>query len=155
MKNTITNFLNSKNIAIAGISRTKKTNIGNILLTELSKKGYNIFPINPNTNEIDGVKCYNKVNDLPAEVDSIIIATNQNLTNDIVYSVKNTNIKRVWMQKGSGKGSATPEAIKFCKENNIEYVYGICPMMAFGTGGHKFHYWVRKTLGRLPEELKK
>lgn len=155
MQNTINNFKNSKNIAIAGISRTKKTNIGNILLAELSKKGYNIYPINPNTNEIDGVKCYNKVNDLPSEVDSIIIATNQNLTDEIVYSVKNTNIKRVWMQKGSGKGSATPESIKFCKENKIEYVYGICPMMAFGTGGHKFHYWVRKTLGRLPEELKK
>ncbi|MBI5540107.1 MAG: CoA-binding protein [Bacteroidia bacterium] len=155
MQNTINNFKNSKNIAIAGISRTKKTNIGNILLTELSKKGYNIYPINPNTNEIDGVKCYNKVNDLPSEVDSIIIATNQNLTDEIVYSVKNTNIKRVWMQKGSGKGSATPESIKFCKDNKIEYVYGICPMMAFGSGGHKFHYWVRKTLGRLPEELKK
>jgi predicted CoA-binding protein len=155
MKNTINKFIASKHIAIAGISRTKKTNIGNVLLDELTKKGYQVYPINPNCEEINGVKCYHSIKDLPAEIDSLIIATNQNKTNDLIKEVKGSNIERVWMQKGAGKGSATPESISFCKENNIEYVYGLCPMMAYGTGGHKFHFWVRKTMGRLPEEMKK
>lgn len=155
MQNTINKFIESKNIAIAGVSRTKKANIGNVLLDELTKKGYKVYPVNPNCDEINGVKCYRNLKELPSDIDSLIIATKQNLTNDLIADVKGTNIKRVWMQKGAGKGSATPEAIAFCKDNDIEYVYGLCPMMAFGTGGHKFHFWVRKTLGRLPEEMKK
>ncbi len=39
-----------------------------------------------------------------------------------------------------------------CKENDIEVVYGFCPMMFMGEGMHKFHFWIRKTFGKLPAE---
>ena len=154
MQQVIDDFKEAKNIAIAGVSRTSKGKWGNALMAELTKLGKTIYPVNPNTDSIDSIKCYNTVKDLPADVDSLIIATRPEATFQLVKEAKESGIKRVWMQRGSGKGSATPEAIEFCKNNNLDYVYGLCPMMTFGSGGHKFHLWVRKTIGRLPEELK-
>ena len=155
MQNTINEFLAAKHIAIAGVSRTTKGKWGNALMKELSKKGYTVYPVNPFADELENVKNYKTVKDLPAEVKSLIIATKPDATNQLVKEAKDAGITRVWMQKSSGKGSATPEAIQFCKENNLDYIYGICPMMAYGKGPHKFHYWIRKTFGGLPAEMKK
>lgn len=153
MKATINNFIEDKHIAIAGVSRDDRK-WGNGLMKELEKLGYTIYPINPNTDEIKGKKCYRNISDLPEDIKSLIIATKPKDTLELVKQVKNSNIKQVWMQRGAGKGSASPEAIEYCKENGINYVYGFCPMMFFGTGMHKFHFWMRKNFGKMPEEFK-
>lgn len=155
MQNTINEFLTVKHIAIAGVSRTSKGKWGNALMKELSKKGYTIYPINPNTEEVEGVKCYKNIKSLPVEVKSMIIATKSDATEQLVKDAKESGIERVWMQKSAGKGSASQEAINFCKDNKLDYVYGLCPMMAYGKGPHKFHFWVKKTFGGLPAEMKK
>ena len=155
MQKVINDFLEARHIAIAGVSGKSKIKFGNNLMKDLTKHGYTIYPVNPNTDEIDGVKCYRNVKLLPADVKSLIIATKSDATNQLVKEVKEAGMERVWMQKSTGKGSETPEAINFCKENKLDYVYGLCPFMAFGKGPHKFHYWIRKTFGRLPVEMKK
>ncbi len=154
MQKVINDFKEAKHIAIAGVSRTTKGKWGNALMNELLKLGYTVYPLNRNAKEIEGKKCYNEIKDLPREVNSLIIATKPEATYQLVKEAKEAGIKRVWIQKGVGKGSATPEAIQFCKENNLDYIYGLCPMMAYGSGAHKFHFWVRKTIGRLPSEMK-
>ena len=154
MQNTINEFLTVKHIAIAGVSRKSKGKWGNELMKELSKKGYSIYPLNPNADEVANVKCYRTIKDLPSVVKSLIIVTQPEVCEQIVKEAKQAGMERVWMQKSSGKGSSTPEAIQFCKENNLSFVYGLCPMMAYGKGPHKFHFWLKKTFGSLPIEMK-
>jgi uncharacterized protein len=153
MKKTIDNFKNQKHIAVAGVSRTKGK-WGNALMKELDKVEITTYPVNPHADEIDGKKCYNDLKSLPAEVKSLIIATKPEATLQLVKDAIDAGIERVWLQKGVGKGSATDEAIEYCKENNLDYVYGLCPMMEFGSGMHKFHYWMRRNLGSMPKEMK-
>jgi len=155
MQKVIDEFIKVKHIAIAGVSGKSNVKFGNNLMKELTKQGYIIYPVNPNTDEINGVKCYRNVKLLPAEVKSLIIATKSDATNLLVKEAKEAKMERVWMQRSTGKGSETPEAINFCKENKLDYVYGLCPFMAFGKGAHKFHFWIRKTFGGLPAEMKK
>jgi len=153
MKNTINEFLAEKNIAIAGVSRNSMK-WGNGLMKELVKKGIKVYPVNPHADTLEGEKCYHHIAELPEEVKSLIIATKAKYTEAILKEVNNSGIKRVWMQKGAGKGSASAEAVSYCKQNNIPYVYGFCPMMFFGTGMHKFHFWMRTHLGKVPSEFK-
>jgi uncharacterized protein len=155
MQKVINDFIEAKHIAIAGVSRTTKGKWGNSLMKELSNRGYTVYPVNPNTEDLEGVKCYRNVKSLPPEVKSLIIATKPDACEQLVKDAKEAGLNRVWMQKSSGKGSATTEAIQFCKENNLDYIYGICPMMGYGKGPHKFHFWIRKTFGGLPAEMKK
>jgi predicted CoA-binding protein len=153
MKNIIQAFVDQKKIAIAGASNNKD-NFGTSLLNELAKKDYELYPVNPGCKEIEGRICVPSVKELPAEVENLILAVPPQLTDKIIDQCLGTPIKRVWMIKGVGKGAYSEKAHKVCQDNGIEVVYGFCPMMFFGDGMHKFHFWLRKTLGKLPEEFR-
>ncbi|HAM37955.1 MAG TPA: CoA-binding protein [Elusimicrobia bacterium] len=121
MENIVKEFLEKKNIAVAGSFKSKEKVAYRILL-ELIKKGYNVFPINPNLNEIEGIKCYGLVNDIPVTVDAIDIVTPPEVTEKIVEDCKIKGIKYIWMQPGA----ESEKAIKFCENNNIKAIYNMC-----------------------------
>jgi len=152
MKKTIDAFLSEKEIAIAGVS-PKKGNWGQYLMLELKKQGYTVYAINPTYDEVEGVPCLNSVKELPSSVQNIVLAVNPERAVSIIAESKNTGIKRVWLNQGVGEGAFSKEAVDLLKDLKMEYVYGFCPMMFFGKGMHKFHYWMRKNLGKTPAEF--
>jgi len=152
MKDIIQKFLEDKKVAMVGASN-KKDNFGRSLMIELHKKDYQVFPVNPKCDEVQGVHCVCSVKDLPEDVQNIILAVPASLTDEIIEQCAGTHVKRVWMIRGVGKGAYTDRAHALCRENNIEVVYGFCPMMFYGDGMHKFHLWLRKRFGKLPAEF--
>ncbi len=84
---------------------------------------------------------------------SVILAVPPTLTEEIVDQCIGTPIKRVWMIRGMGRGAYSESAHQLCRENKIDVVYGFCPMMFYGEGMHKFHFWLRKNFARLPAEF--
>lgn len=138
-------------MAIAGASE-KKENFGRSIMAELVKLNYTVYPVNPNCKEIMGVQCFSTVRELPPEVEGLILAVPALLTEEIVGQCVGTPIKRVWMIRGIGKGAYSEKAMEICRENQIEVVHGFCPMMFYGAGPHRFHFWIRKTFGKVPAE---
>ena len=51
-------FLNYKRMAVGGVSKQKSMVI---LFSEALKYGYQVFPVNKNTDEIEGYKCYRSI----------------------------------------------------------------------------------------------
>ncbi len=150
MNSIIEKFVNDKNIALIGVSQDK-TKFGNALMTELSKKGYTVYPVHPAINEIGGVRCYSDVRTLPEYVSNLILVVKPEVTENIVRQLKDSPIKRVWMHKGVGAGSGSAVAIEDCRANGIEEVHGFCPLMFYsGSGMHGFHFWLRKKFGTVP-----
>ena len=150
MKTIIEKFVGDRNIALIGVS-TIKQKFGNVLLHELTKKGYTIFPVHPTLKEVEGIKCFPDVKALPCHVNNLIVVVNPLETEHIIPQLKDSPIERVWMHRGVGKGSSSEAAIEACKENGIEVVYGFCPMMFFSASGmHSFHFWMRKKFGKVP-----
>ena len=155
MNPVIEKFKSDKNLALIGVSANKQK-FGNTLLRELTKKGYTIYPVHPSLAEIDGIKCWPDLKSLPENVTNLLLVVRPESTVEIVAELKETHIRRVWMHRGAGKGSASPAAIEQCKTVGIEVVYGLCPMMFLATTGmHRFHYWLREKLGGVPEEFLK
>ena len=91
--------------------------------------------------------------DLPESVENVILAVNPDRAVEIIGQASEAHIKRVWLNQGIGDGSFSEEGLNLLKEKNLEYVYGFCPMMFFGKGIHKFHYWMRRNLGKTPAEF--
>jgi predicted CoA-binding protein len=153
MKAIIQDFVDNKTLAIAGVSRDSKK-WGSMLFKALKKKGYHIYPVNPNMEEFEGEKCYTSISELPAEVSNLIVTTSPDVTLRLVKECKGSGIKNIWMHQGAGgTGAQSQEAIDFCKENNLGVVYGFCPMMFFPpVGGHKLHYWIKKITRKFPQE---
>jgi predicted CoA-binding protein len=151
MKDAILAFLDSKKVAIVGAS-SNKDNFGRSLMVELSRKDYQVIPVNPKYETVEGVACVPTVKELPAEVESVILAVPPKLTDEVVDQCIGTSVKRVWMIGGIGRGAYSKNAQEKCREHNIDVVYGFCPLMFYGDGFHKFHFWLKKTFGKLPPE---
>lgn len=68
-------FFNPKSVAIIGASRNPRK-IGHVILRNFIDGGYKgkIYPINPNTNEILGHKCYKSVFNVNHRIDLAVIA---------------------------------------------------------------------------------
>jgi predicted CoA-binding protein len=155
MKTTIEHFIRNKEVALVGASQNQKK-WGNMLFRELKKKGYTVYPVNLNATEIEGVKCYPTIGALPPEIRNAIIVLPPEITEQIVKECVQSGINRVWLHKGAGgKGASSKIAIEFCKANGIEVVYDLCPLMFFPpVGMHKVHFWLKRLVGRMPEDLK-
>jgi acetyl coenzyme A synthetase (ADP forming)-like protein len=68
-------FFNPKSVAIIGASRTPGK-VGHVLTKNMIESGYlgEIIPVNPNAEEILGLKAYPSVLDVPGEVDLAVIS---------------------------------------------------------------------------------
>ena len=78
MKAVIQEFIDNKSVALAGVSRDSKK-WGSMLFKALKKKDYTIYPVNPNMEDFEGVKCYSSVTDLPIEVTNLSLQPHQML----------------------------------------------------------------------------
>ena len=147
-KQKIEDFLKSKKIALAGVSRNKKK-FGYISFKSLVEKGYNILPINPNANEIDDKKCFKSISDLPSDVESVLIMTPQNNTDEVLKEAIKKGIKNIWVQQMSN----TKNTIGIAEEYQKEIVIGKCIFMFAEpiSGIHKFHRTLVKIFGGLPK----
>lgn len=88
-------FFNPASIAIIGASRTPEK-IGYAIL-EIVKKSFigKIYPINPNTSEILGLKCYPSVLTIEEPVDLAVIAVKAEIVNSIVLECKKKKIRNI------------------------------------------------------------
>jgi len=123
---TIKKFL-SENNTIGFIGATiQKDKWGYKKYKQMKNAGYEIYPINPKYDKIDGDRCYNSLKDLvdflQKKPDYIITIVPPKVTEKVVEQCKKFNIDKIWMQPGS----ESEKAINFCNENRIEVVYGIC-----------------------------
>ncbi len=148
---TIDNFLAQKRIAMVGISREPKS-FSVTLFEELCRRGYDVVPVNPNTPNVMGRRCFARLQDIQPPVDTALLMTSSSVTDKVVADCAEAGIRRVWMYRATGKGAVSPNAVAFCRERGIEVVPGQCPYMFLPHAGgvHRLHGFMRKLTGRYP-----
>ena len=152
MQGIIDSFVKEKEVAVVGVSRSGKQ-WGNMMASALAKKGYVVYRVNPNADEIHGEKCWRTVGDLPKSVSSVILTVPSASAEQGVKDCAQAGIKRVWFHKGAGgSGSASDAAIAECARCGIEEVHGVCPLMFYPpTGAHRLHFMLKKAFRTLPK----
>ncbi len=123
MENLVNDFLSQQKFAVVGSFRNEDKYAYKIMKTLISK-GYEVFPVNPNMNQVDGRACYRSISDIPFDIDVADIVTPPAVTEKIVEECLQKGIRRVWLQPGA----ENEKTIKFCKENNIKVLHTICVM---------------------------
>ena len=110
--------------AVVGASRDTKK-YGYQVYKDLKEAGYDVYPVNPNADEILGDRCYPYLEDLPKKPDVVDVVVPPKVTEETVKTCKKLGITKVWMQPGS----ESETAIKFCDDNGIDVVHGVCVMI--------------------------
>jgi len=138
-------FFQNKNIAVVGTSRNKHK-FGYMIFKELRKRKLNPIPINPHTDEIEGIKCYRSITDCPENIDTVITVIPSVSALDVAKESNSKGIKNLWFQQGS----ESKDAIEFCKQNEMNFVAGKCVLMYLEPvrSIHKFHRFIARLFGK-------
>ncbi len=149
---SIEEFLAQKRVAMIGISREPK-DFSATLFNELSQRGYEVIPVNPNAPEVLGRKCFARVQDIQPPVDTALLMTSPAVTEAVVKDCAESGVRRVWMYRAGGQGAVSDQAIEVCLRHGIQVIPGECPLMFLPkTGGvHCFHGFLRKITGSFPQ----
>ena len=152
LKEAVEDFLAQKRIAVVGVSRSGGE-AANTVYHKLRGAGYEVFPVNPNAQEVEGDTCYPDLKSIPGGVDGVVIATHPEVTGQAAQECADAGITRVWIHRSFGKGSVSREAVEICRKNSISVIPGACPMMFCKPVdfGHKCMRWTLKMTGGLPK----
>jgi predicted CoA-binding protein len=153
IKEAATAFLANKRVAVTGVSRTPKTHGSNTVYKRLRERGYEVFAVNPNADEVEGDRCYADLASIPGGVDAVVIGTRPEIAEDTVRECAELGIEHVWMHWGAGASSVSPAATDYGRKHGITVIDGGCPLMFAPTAdlGHKV---MRVVLGgRVPKQV--
>ena len=125
---TIAAFLAGRRIAVAGVSR-QTAQVANAVYRKLRSAGFEVFPVNPNAAEAEGVRCYPDVGSVPGPVDGVVIAAHPDVALSLVRQCADSGVKRVWFHRSIGQGSVSADAVRECGTRGIACIVGGCPLM--------------------------
>jgi uncharacterized protein len=144
MKETINTFFQSKNIALTGFSR-KPYSHSRSIYNSLVEKGFIVYPINPSQTEIDGIKVYATISELPNDIEAIYIINSKENSEALAREAAQKGISKIWVHT-------------ICNPNDLKTIgnqYGIAIIMGECfymwaepvKGIHSFHRFIRSLFG--------
>jgi len=117
----IKNFLTLKKVAVIGMSRTE-SKAAHFVPKYLSENGFDIIPINPNSNEILNKKCYKEITEVDGEIDIVDVFRPSEDVLPFVKEAIKKNPKVIWLQEGIHN----EEAESLAREHGIDVVFNRC-----------------------------
>lgn len=133
MKLELDNFFNPKNVAVVGAS-SDVHKIGGDTLKNLLIHGFpgNIYPINPRATEVQGLKAYPSIKDVPNEIDLAIIIVPAKFVLSVIQDcavkrVRSIVIITAGFKEAGKEGKKLQETlIQMSKKENIRIIGPNC-----------------------------
>ena len=155
IKDAASNFLANKRVAVTGVSRKPENHGSNVVYKRLRERGYKVFAVNPNADEVEGDASYHDLRSIPGGVDAVVIGTRPEVAEETMRECAELGIKHVWMHRGPGAGSVSEPATAYGRECGITVIAGGCPCMFGPTAdfGHKAMRVVFTLTGNVPKQV--
>lgn len=118
----IKKFYDLKNIVVVGMSKNEGK-AAHYVPKYLIDLGYNVIPVNPTANEIQGRRSYPAVSSVQEKIDIVdIFRPSEDVPAVVEDALKKEGIKVIWMQEGIYSEAAE----RMAREKGIEVVYNRC-----------------------------
>ena len=155
IKTAAAEFLSHKRVAVTGVSRTPGSHGSNVVYQRLKERGYDVYPVNPNAESIDGDRCYPDLHAIPGGVEAVVIGTKPERAQATIEECGDLGIKDVWMHRSFGGGSVSEEAAAYGREHGMTVIDGGCPLMFEPTSdpGHKVIKFVCRMNHHMPAKV--
>jgi hypothetical protein len=115
-----------KTVAIIGASSDPQK-YGNKAIKAYSIIGYKVYPINPNEDEIEGIKAYKSILDIPDEIDRVTMYVPPKVGLKILEDIKKKGVKELYFNPGS----ENDEIVEKAKELGLNPILA-CSILAVG-----------------------
>ena len=138
VKQAADDFLAAGRIAVTGVSRSAQGHGSNVVYKRLRDVGYEVFPVNPNAEMVEGDPAYPDLASIPGGVEAVVIGTKPERAEATMREAIDLGITRVWMHRSIGGGSVSEPATTLGREHGITVIDGGCPLM-FGRTSDGVH----------------
>ena len=148
-------FLSQRRIAVTGVSREPQSHGGNIVYSRLRDRGYEVFAVNPNADEVEGAPCFRELAAIPGGVDAVVICTRPELAEATIRECIDLGIQHVWMHRSFGAGSVSHAATELGRAHGVDVIDGGCPLMFAPADdvGHRFMRRLFTLTGNVPRRV--
>lgn len=144
-------FLAEKRLAFVGVSREPR-DFSRMLFREMLGRGYELIPVHPEADEIEGIAACRTVLDIAPAPAGALLLNPPAQSERIVEECAQAGIGMVWLYRSVALGAVTPEAVAAGERLGLRVVAGECPFMFFKGAGliHALHRGFRRITGTLP-----
>jgi len=98
-----------KTVAVIGAS-SNRDKFGNKALRAFAHKGYTVYPINPTEAEVEGLKAYASVLDVPGPIDMATIYVPAAVGVAVMDDLVKKGIPEVWLNPGADRREVVEKA---------------------------------------------
>jgi len=121
----------SRVVAVIGAS-SNRSKFGNRAVRAFLQQGYTVVPINPNEAEVEGLKTYKSVTDVPGAIDMASFYVPPEIGLRVIDDVARKGIPEVWLNPGAD----SDELIARAKTLNIQPIVA-CSVVAIGQNPYR------------------
>ena len=152
MRNAASEFLAHKRVAVTGVSRSPKDHGSNVVYKRLHDRGYQVFAINPNADEVEGDLCYHDLGSIPGSVDWVVVGTRPETAEATVHECVELGVERRLDAPGLRVGERVARGAEYGRKHGVTVIDGGCPCMFEPTAdpGHKVMRAVCTLTGKVP-----
>ena len=120
-----------KVVAVIGAS-SNRSKFGNRAVRAFRQQGYTVVPINPNQTEVEGLKAYGSVLDVPGTIDMASFYLPPEIGLQVIDDVARKGIPEVWLNPGAESDALIARA----KALHIQPIVA-CSVVAIGENPYR------------------
>ena len=113
-------------VAVIGASRNRDK-FGNKALRAFAKRGYTVIPIHPREREVEGLRAYRSVLDVPGSIDLATLYVPPSVGIQVLDEIAHKGIPEVWLNPGAD----APEVVSRAQELVLKTTQ-LCSILTIG-----------------------
>jgi predicted CoA-binding protein len=121
-----------KTVAVIGAS-SDRNKFGNKAVRAFRAEGHRVIPINPNESEVEGMKTYPSVLDVPEMIDMATVYVQPHVGQQLLAEFEQKKIPEIWINPGAESDELVAEA----KRRRLNIIQA-CSIVAIGRSPYSF-----------------
>jgi predicted CoA-binding protein len=120
----------SKTVAVIGASSDRRK-FGNRAVRAFRQSGYTVVPINPHESQVEGIRAYASVLDVPGQIDMATFYVPPEIGEQVIEDVARKGIPEVWLNPGAESDALVERARALAIKPIVA-----CSIVAIGENPH-------------------
>jgi predicted CoA-binding protein len=121
-----------KTVAVIGAS-SDRSKFGNKALRAFRAEGYTVVPVNPNEAEVEGLRTYASVVDVPGPIDMATVYVQPDVVLTLLDGFEQKGIGEIWVNPGAESDELMTEA----RRRKLNMIYA-CSIVGIGRSPWQF-----------------
>lgn len=122
----------SKRVAVIGASNNR-SKFGNKAVRAFQAEGYTVIPVNPNEREVEGLRAYASVLDVPGAIDMATVYVAPDIGLTLLHELESKQVPEIWFNPGA----ESVELLTAARARKLNVITA-CSIVAIGRSPYEF-----------------